>query len=455
MKWITILTIGILLAGDYFVEPKQHHYHHGHSKARPGPLKRMFHAIKRKVSAVVRKVVDMPPKNRSRFDKYPIYVMRYHQFIWHRFFKNYLEHVEDERPKLPRVKCWSIKCWVRRNSFKRYWKRRAQIKIDGKDSPPFLHRRCRIPGTHGEMCVKEHLRHDYYWRMFMWIGRYGFPKSPPRKLVCVTDYCRHRQAIWRHYWNNFWRYTSLVPAIRPYDFNWKFWVWRHKGNIMRLQQIASPALMAMGLGGTMMMGGHMGVMMMNGVRNFMTIEMKTALMAVMQRNLAESARLASTTQYSLQRQQMALMILMRMPAFPSATAAQIQMNNMMQNMRYQQSMQQYQTQQMMQHQLWGLARYLRGSCGCNVCSAGGMHYGGMPTGASMYVRQHGMISAVNPGMMARQMTGLGGTNSMMVGVGGIAGAGALQMPVTPVRNPMELNMRVQALYAKNNLPIHY
>jgi hypothetical protein len=27
------------------------------------------------------------------------------------------------------------------------------------------------------------------------------------------------------------------------------------------------------------------------------------------------------------------------------------------------------------------------------------------------------------------------------------------MPVNPVKNPLELKMRIQALYAKNNLPI--
>lgn len=451
-NWVGILLMGILLLGDNEVESRKHHHggihkHHGHHhRHKGGFLGKIARRIKRGVSTMGRKLLDMPPKHRSRFDKYPIYVMRYHQFIWHRFFKRYLKHVEDDRPSLPRVKCWSIRCWMRRNKFKRYWKRRARITVEGKNSPPFLHRRCRIPGTHGAMCVREHLRHDYYWRMFMWIGRYGFPKPPQRKRICITDICRFKKQLWSRYWKHFWMYTSLVPVIRPYDFHWKFWMWRFNGNVMRLQQIVSPALMSMGLGGTMMMGGNMGVMMMMGVRNHMSIEMKQALMAVMQRNLADTMRQAHISQFSLQRQQMALAMLMKMPAFPSQTAAQLQMNNMIQNMRYQQYMQQQQMQAMMQRQMWGMARYLRGSCGCRMCSAGGMSYGGMPAGASMYMRHNGMYNAMNPGMMARQMGGLGGTGGLMMG--------GMPMPINAVHNPMELSMRVQALYAKNNLPMH-
>ena len=85
------------------------------------------------------------------------------------------------------------------------------------------------------VAAKEHLRHDYYWRMFMWIGRYGFPKQPQRKRICITDYCRWKKRQWKRYWKNFWIYASLVPAIRPYDFNWRFWFWRFSGNPMRLQ----------------------------------------------------------------------------------------------------------------------------------------------------------------------------------------------------------------------------
>lgn len=459
LKWLGFLLLGILLVEDHFVESrhhhhhhhsifhKRHHHHHHHHKKKGGFFKRIFKKIKHGISNIGRKLLDKPPKNRSRFDKYPIYVMRYHQFIWHRFFKRYIDHVDDDRPKLPKVRCWSIKCWMRRNKFKRYWKRRTNITVSGKNSPPFLHRRCRIPGTHGKMCVREHLRHDYYWRMFMWIGRYGFPKNPQRKRICITDMCRFKKKLYKRYWKNFWMYTSLVPAIRPYDFHWKFWFWRFGGNVMRLQQVVGPALMAMGMGGTMIMGGNAGVMMLHGMRNFMTIEMKQALMAVMQKNLMETMHLASTSQYSLQRQKMALAMIMRIPAFPAATTAHLQMQNMMQNMRYQQQMQQMQMQNMLRQQMWGMARYLRGSCGCKMCSGSGMYHGGMPSGSSMYMRHNGMISSVNPGMMSR--------HSGMMGMGGMGmGMGGMPIPLTPVRNLMELNMRVKALYAKNNLPMH-
>lgn len=439
-SWLGFLFIGILLLGDNLVEAR---------RRRRGFLGKAINRIKRAVSTGGRKLLDMPPKHRSRFDKYPLYVMRYHQFIWRRYFKRYLEHVHDGRPKLPNPKCWSIRCWMRRNKFKRYWKWRAPIPIEGKNSPPFLHRRCRIPGARTGRCRREHLRHDYYWRMFMWVGRYGFPKQPARKRICVTDYCRFKKQKWKRFWRNYWIYTSLIPVIRPYDYNWKFWMWRFGGNAMRLQQIVYPALMAMGQGRHLMMGGMgmMGGMSMMGMMGgrYMTIEMKQALIAVMQRNLAQSMKVAATSQYALQRQRMALMMLMRMPAYPSAISAQMQMQAMMRNIQYQQYMQQYRMQMMLQQQIWGMARYLRGSCGCNMCSNG--YYGGIPAGASMYVRQQGMISPVNPALMARKMVGAASLGGMGMGMGGV-----MPLPVTPVKTPLDLQLRVKALYAKNNLP---
>ena len=438
------MIIGLLLSDDnIYTEARR-----GKPHKSGGPLGKLVHKIKRKASVTGRKLLDKPPKHRSRFDKYPIYIMRYHQFIWKRFFRRYLNKAGDGRPSLPSPKCWSIRCWMRRNKFKRYWKWRARIPIEGKNSPPFLHRRCRIPGTHGSKCKNEHLRHDYYWRMFMWIGRYGFPKPPQRKRICITSYCRLKKRMWSRYWKNFWIYTSLVPTIRPYDFNWRFWLWKNHGNQMRLQQVISPALMAMGIrtpgmmGGGMVGGGMMGGMMggMNGGR-YLTVEMKQALLLVMQRNLAQTMQLASTSQYTLQRQRLALMMLMRMPAYPSALSAQMQMQAMMRNMHYQQYMQQYRMQQMIQQQMYGMARYLRGSCGCGVCSAStGMH-GTLPHGTSMYYNHGGAFTPLSPNLMGRHMTGIRrGTMPMM--------------PVHPVSNQMELKMRVQALYAKNNLPIY-
>lgn len=421
--------------------------------------------IRRKVSTMGRKLLDKPPKDRSRFDKYPIYVMRYHQFIWKRHFKRYLDHVRDGRPKLPNPKCWTIRCWMRRNKFKRYWKWRAPIPVQGKNSPPFLHRRCRLPRARGLRCNREHLRHDYYWRMFMWVGRYGFPKQPTRKRICFTPRCRFLKMKWKRYWKKFWIYTSLVPVIRPYDYNWKFWMFRFGGNIVRLRQVVYPALMAMGqarhlmgggmLGGMMgggMMGGMMGrsMHMMHGGR--MTIEMKQALITVMQRNLAQTMQIASVSQHTLQRQRMALMMLMQMPAYPSAISAQYQMQAMMRNVQYQQQMQQYRMQMMLQQQIWGMARYLRGSCGCGACSRGHGIAGGIPSGAAMYVHNNGVTSVVNPAMMARRMTGAAVINGVGMGIGGLGGP-MVRMPVNPVKNPLELKMRIQALYAKNNLPI--
>lgn len=233
-------------------------------------------------------------------------------------------------------------------------------------------------------------------------------------------------------------------------------MWRFAGNPMRLQQVVYPALMAMGQGRHLMMGG-MGMMggmsMMGGMMGmggrYMTIEMKQALIAVMQRNLAQSMQVAATSQKALQRQRMALMMLMRMPAYPSAISAQMQMQAMMRNVQYQQYMQQYRMQMMLQQQIWGMARYLRGSCGCNMCS--NRHYGGIPAGASMYVRQQGMISPVNPALMARKMVGAASIGSVGMGTMGMGGA-VMPMPITPVQTPLDLQLRVKALYAKNNLP---
>lgn len=479
MKFLNFL--GFFFLGILFIEVEgrkghaahhaaAHHSggHHGGGHGHKGPL----HKIKSKVSVAGRKLLDKPPKHRSRFDKYPFHIMRYHQFIWKKYFRRYLQAVHDGRPKLPSPKCWSIKCWMRRNKFKRYWKWRAPIPIEGKNSPPFLHRRCRIPGTHGSRCRKEHLRHDYYWRMFMWVGRYGFPKNPPRKRICITHRCRIQKMRWRRYWKNFWKYTSLVPTIRPYDFNWKRWFWKSHGNQMRLQQIISPALMAMGIhiGGGMMGGGGMygggmygggmmgGGMMMSGGR-YLTIEMKQALLTVMQRNLAQTMQIANTSQYVLQKQKMALMMLMGMPAFPSAVTAQMQMQQMMRNMQYQQYMQQYRMQNMLQQQIWGMGRYLRGSCGCGMCSAhpGGMYGRSLPAGASMYYNQGGMINPINTAVhkiVGASMLGMprGGTMSNMMGIG-MTRNRLPNMPLHPVNNQLDLKMRVAALYAKNNLPV--
>ena len=477
INWLGFLLIGIILFGDnievegrrhhhhHHHHPHPHHHHHHHHHKKRGFFGKIAHKIRRTVSTVGRKLLDRPPKHRSRFDKYPLHLMRYHQFIWKRFFKHHLEHAGDDKPKLPKPNCWSVRCWIKRNKFKHYWKSRANIAIEGKNSPPFLHRRCRLPGTHGSMCKREHLRHDYYWRMFMWIGRYGFPKQPIRKRICMSDYCRFQKQKYKRFWKNFWIYTSLIPVVRPFDYNWKFWMWRYAGNPMRLQQIVTPALMAMGqgqhlmLGGGMMMGGgSMNMMMMLGGRH-MTIEMKQALIAVMQRNLAQTMQVASTSQNALQRQRMALMMLMRMPAFPSAISAQMQMQSMMRNVQYQQYMQQQRMQMMLQQQIWGMARYLRGSCGCNTCSHGiGAYGGGIPSGATMYVRHQGITSPVNPAFMARRMPiGMGQNYGHQHlsghGAGLFAPVTPIPMPINPVQNPFDLKLRVKALYAKNNLPV--
>lgn len=454
MKWLGLLFLVILLLGENLQVEARKRRRRGKGG---GFFKKIGRKIRRTVSRVGRKILDKPPKHRSRFDKYPIYVMRYHQFIWKRYFKRYLDHVHDGRPKLPNPKCWSIRCWMRRNKFKRYWKWRAPIPAEGKNSPPFLHRRCRLPRARGGRCNREHLRHDYYWRMFMWVGRYGFPKQPIRKRICITPRCRFLKMKWKRYWKNFWIYTSLVPVIRPYDYNWKFWMWRYKGNPARLQQVVYPALMAMGQARHLMGGGMMGMMgggMMGGMQmmlggRHMTIEMKQALIAVMQRNLAQTMQLASVSQHTLQRQRMALMMLMQMPAYPSALSAQYQMQSMMRNIQYQQYMQQYRMQMMLQQQIWGMARYLRGSCGCSVCSRG-YGAGGIPSGASMYVHSNGITSAVNPALMARKITGAAVINGIGMGIGG---GPVIPLPANPVNNPLDLKMRVKALYAKNNLPI--
>jgi hypothetical protein len=210
--------------------------------------------------------------------------------------------------------------------------------------------------------------------------------------------------------------------------------------------------MAMGMGHNhMMMGGGA---MMFGISggHHMTIEMKQALLAVMQRNLAQSMHVARTSQQALQRQRMALMMLMRMPAYPSALSAQLQMRSMMQNMNYQQQMQQWRMQMMLRQQIMGMAQYLRGSCGCGMCSHAGMHYGmsgaRLPGGAAMYVRHNGIMGPVNPALMARQLHG-------SMALGGIGGGFGMHhhitMPYNAIHNPMELKMRVQALYNKNNV----
>lgn len=219
---------------------------------------------------------------------------------------------------------------------------------------------------------------------------------------------------------------------------------------MRLQQIVGPALTTMGFGGMLMRGGGMhgmggmmhGGMMMNMGGRHMTIEMKQAMLALMQRNLAQTMQLASSSQYALRKQQMSLMMLMRMPAFPSAISAQMQMQAMMRNMHYQQYMQQYRMQQMLQQQIWGMARYLRGHCGCSTCSHG--MAGRMMPGGAMYVGGAGIYHPVNPALMARQMAG-----AAMLGA--IRSPTMMAAPLNPVSNPLELKMRVQALYAKNNL----
>lgn len=439
-KLLGFFFIGILLTGENIeVEARSR-------------ISKAFRRLGRRIRTAGRKLLDKPPKHRSRFDKYPLYIMRYHMFIWKRYFRHHLNNVDDGRPSLPHPKCWSIRCWMRRNKFKRYWKWRAPIPIEGKNSPPFLHRRCRMPGTHGVRCAREHIRHDYYWRMFMWIGRHGFPKPPQRKRICITSYCRWQKKLWSRYWKNFWFYTSLVPVIRPFDFNWRFWFMRFAGNPMRLQQIVGPAITTMGFGRMLMTSG-MGMMMSSGMgmggmgmfgNTHMTLEMKQAMLGLMQRNLAQTMHIASVSQQALHRQQMGLMMLMRMPAYPSAISAQMQMQAMMRNMYYQQYMQQYRMQMMLQQQIWGMARYLRGYCGCSMCSAHGHSYH-MPVGSSMYVGHSGYLNPIHPpGMMGR---------SPISGAAFIKSP-TMMMPLNPVNNPIELKMRVQALYAKNNLPVH-
>lgn len=443
-------------------------------------------AIKKVASAagrIGRKLLDIPPKFRSRFDRYPIYVMRYHQFIWARHFKRYLDNIDDGKPRLPNPHCWDISCWMSRNKFKLYWNLRAPIPPQGNNSPPFLHRRCRIPNMTSGNCLFEHLRHDYYWRMFMWVGRYGFPMHPERKRLCVTDYCRFLQRRWDRYWKNFFLYTSLIPVIRPYDYNWKMWTWRYGGNAYRLQQIVGPALVAIGQG-QMLMGGMMGGgggmninMIMGGGR--MTYEMKNAILKIMQQDLSQSRQVSNTAQLAVQRQQAALMMVMNMPAFPSAVTAQIQMRSMMRGMAYQQSLQQMRLQQMLQYQIMSMARYLRGSCGCSMCSGHpSMGMSQMTAGGpSMYIHQHGMMHSVPTGMGMypahhhMQTMGMYPTQHHMqahrlmnggimpsVGINAAIGTMGLNtmpanmdMPMYAINTPMELKMRVQALYMKNNI----
>lgn len=228
---------------------------------------------------------------------------------------------------------------------------------------------------------------------------------------------------------------------------------RFGGNPMRLQQIVGPALTTMGFGSMLMRSGMAGMGMMGGMSGMggmmshygshMTIETKQAMLALMHRNLAQTMHLAAASQQALQKQQMALMMLMRMPAYPSAISAQMQMQAMMRNMYYQQYMQQYRMQQMLQQQIWGMARYLRGYCGCSMCS----HHGavmGMPGGAAMYVGRSGIYNPINPALMTRRAAIIGP---------GFRSPTLMTMPVNPVTNPLELKMRVKALYAKNNLPI--
>lgn len=403
---------------------------------RRGFLRNIASRIKRGISTMGRKLLDMPPKHRSRFDKYPIYILRYHQFIWHRFFGYYLTHTDDSRPNLPHTMCWSVKCWMKRNKFKRYWKWRAPIRVEGPNSPPFLHRRCRIPHMTSGRCRREHLRHDYYWRMFMWIGRYGFPVPPQRKRFCVTGMCELKRWRYDRYWKNFWIYSSLVPILRPYDFNWRMWVWRYGGNFYRLQQITAPALQAMGFG-WMIMGGMMGGGLMMGLSRFMTYETKNALLAVLQRNLGQTMALANMAQNTLRNQGSMLYSIMHMPAYSSASAAQMQMQMMMRQMNSMQYYQQMQMQQMLARQMWSMAQYLRGSCGCGMCTRGmpGMSTLGLMNGL------HG------PGYYA----GAGGVySSFHPTMGGMSGIDYADT----VRSPMELKMRAQALYQKNNIPAY-
>ncbi len=439
--WLLSIVL-LLLSGADVVEARRRggiFKHIGHAFKSVGHgIKKVFHTVARHASRIGRKILDMPPKHRSRFDTYPIYVIRYHQFIWHRHFGYYLNSIDDGRPKLPKTNCWSIKCWLKRNQFKHYWKSRAPIRLDGPNSSPFLHRRCRIPHMKGGRCISEHLRHDYYWRMFMWIGRYGFPIPPPRKRFCMTGACELKRMRYQRYWRNFWIYSSLIPILRPYDFNWRMWVWRYKGNFYRLQQITAPALQSMGFG-WMVMGGMMGGGQL-GLSRFMTFEAKNALLAVLQKTLSETAALANIAQNTLRNQGSMLFSIMHMPAYSSASAAQMQMQTMMQRMHGMQHYQQLQMQQTLASQMWQMAQYLRGSCGCSVCSGGGihgMHTHGMVnglTGSGMYVGGHGSYSSYNPAMAG--MTG-----------------GALSLPGT-VRTPMELKMRAQALYHRNNIPAY-
>lgn len=409
--------------------------------------------LMRRLQTAGRKLLDKPPKRRSRFDRYPLYVLRYHQFIWQRYFRHYMQHVHDGRPRLPRRKCWSVRCWMQRNRFKRFWKRRAPIPFDGPNSPPFLHRRCRLPGAHTRRCNHEHLRHDYYWRMFMWVSRFGFPKPPKRKRVCVTAHCRHQQFRWRRYWRNYWRYTSLIPVIRQYDFNWRMWVYRYGGNPMRLQQIIGPALMAMGQhhGGMAMsgmMGGgqmasHMGMMGggYGGTGHLLTHETKRGMLGVMQRDMTETGALAHMAQAALHRQQAALYALMHTPSYPSASAAQMHMQMMMQNMSRMQMLQQYRMQSMLQRQIWAMGNAMRGSCGCSICSHhpvtayGSGQLSGMG-GPAYYVRRHGLMSTVTPQQF----------------MNAAAYGGHAHIPTyAHVRSPLELQMHVQALLLKNNV----
>lgn len=499
MNWLGLVILFLLIA----VTPEAEAGFLGRMVRKTGnAIKKVTGGVGRMAGKIGRKILDLPPKNRSRFDKYPVYIMRYHLSLWKQHFSPYLNDISDGRPLLPKPDCWSVKCWVKRTVFETYWKFAAKIPSEGKNSAPFLHRRCRIPHFTGFYCKNEHLRHDYYWRMFMWVGRNGFPTPPPRKSLCISEYCRRERKFWENYWTKFFIYTSLIPVIRPYDYTWKYWMWRYQGSPRLLQEIAAPALIAIGQGFTM-----------NPIlalsQPHMTIEMKRALLTVSQFNLFKTMQIVAMSRQNLLRQQLDLILLMRMPALPASASAQIQMQVMMQNMRYQQSMQQYQTNMLIRQQMYNMAQYLRGSCGCNACSGGstrnasgiggisgvggtsgvggigsvggitsGMGSGMIPSGSSMYIRNaNGQMNSVNSALMNRQMSGLGGlsggigypgggimSHSMSGGLGvggginpimpnGYSGASRMStINYNSINNPMDLRMRAQSIYSRNNLP---
>jgi hypothetical protein len=184
----------------------------------------------------------------------------------------------------------------------------------------------------------------------------------------------------------------------------------------------------------MIMGGMMGGGMMMGLNRHMTFETKNALLSVLQRNLAQTAALANMAQNTLRNQGSMLFSIMHMPAYSSASSAQMQMQMMMQRMHGMQYYQQMNMQQMLARQMWQMAQYLRGSCGCSLCSRGmtGMHTHGLANGLTGYVGGNGVYSSFRPGM-----------NAM----------GGLSLPGT-IRTPMELKMRAQALYQRNNIPAY-